>query len=191
MAERAPLQPERDKSHENHHHKAEQHEKLKETAEAGEKAEQKAKDSLETIRSNIDKEATKTAARKHEHDKDEADDQGPGQVVIDRNVKKKAYKKELHKVQSHLPKAQRSFSKFIHSGPVEAISEVGGKTVARPSGLLGGGLVAFLGTAALVLTSRHYGFTYNYFVFIALLIGGFFLGLVAEMIVRSLFKARS
>lgn len=191
MAEQSPRSHEHEKSQEAKHDKAEHREKLNETIEAGKNARHEAKDSLESIRSSIDKEATKTASKKHEQEADAQKDKGPGHVIIDRHVKGKAYKKELHRVQTHLPKSQRSFSKFIHSGPIEAISEVGGKTVARPSGLLGGGLVALVGTSVLLLVSRHYGFRYNFFVFIALLLGGFLLGLVGEMLVRSVRKTRS
>lgn len=191
MAEKTPLKYEHEKSHENKLDDHEQQEKLKETIETGKQAKHEAQDSLESIRSSIEKEAAKTADKKHEQQADEAEDKGPGTVIIDRNVKSKAYKKELHRVQSHLPKAQRSFSKLIHSRPIEAISEVGSKTVARPSGLLGGGIAAFSGTTALVLISRHYGFTYNFFVFIVLLVGGFFVGLIAELVFRSLLKSRS
>lgn len=191
MAEQTPKTHEQHKSPEGHANNAERHEKLHKTVEAGKQAKHEAHDSLEAIRSSIDKQATKTESTKQKHEADEHTDRGPGQVIIDRNIKQKAYSKELHRVRTHLPKAQRSFSRFIHSRGVEAVSEVGGKTVARPSGLLGGGIVAFGGTLALVLVSRHYGFTYNFFVFIALLITGFFIGLIIELIVRSIIKAKS
>jgi hypothetical protein len=188
MAERAPIRHEHEKAHES---SKEQNEKLKETIEAGKQAKHEAKDSLDEIRSSIEKEAAKAADKKQEQASNESKDKGPGRVVIDRNVKKKAYKKELHRIQTHLPKSQRTFSKFIHNNAVETVSEVGGKTVARPSGLLGGGIVAFLGTLGMVLVSRHYGFTYNFFVFVALLVGGFFLGLILELVIRGVLKARS
>lgn len=191
MAEQAPRKHEHQSSPENQVARHEYKEKLAHNPEAGKDAEPKAKDSIESIRSSIEKEAAKTADRKHEQQADTDKDEGPGRIVIDREVKGKAYKKELHRVQSRLPKSQRSFSKFIHSPVMEAASEIGGKTVARPSGLLGGGIAAFVGTLALVLISRHYGFSYNFFVFILLLIGGFFVGLMAELVIRALAKPRS
>lgn len=182
--EHAPKTPEHAKSHENSHER----EKLAEARKAAEQAENKAKDSIEEIRSSIEKEAEtskKTQERQEDHAKQ---DKGPGQIRLDKNLKSKAYKKELHRIQSQLPKSQRGFSKLVHNSTVETVSEVGGKTVARPSGLLGGGIAAFIGTLALVIISRHYGFTYNFFVFIALLIAGFLVGLVAELIIRGLRK---
>jgi len=191
MAEKSPQHHEHEKSHESTHDKHEQHEKLKDSIEAGKNAKNEVEDSLETIRSSIDKEADSGKHKKQEQEADAQKDQGPGHVIIDRDVKTKAYKKELHRIQSHLTRSQKSFSKFIHNPVVESVSEVSGKTVARPSGLLGGGIVALLGSGALVIISRHYGFTYNFFVFIALLIAGFFLGLVVEMFVRGIVKAKS
>jgi len=191
MSEHTPIKPEQEKSQEQHHNKAEQHEKLKDSVEAGQKAKHEAKDNLEAIRSSIDKEATETAHTEKKQETDAQQDKGPGTVIIDRTLKNKAYKKELHRVQAHLPKAQRSFSKFIHASPIEAVSQVSGKTVARPSGLLGGGIVALIGSGGLVFMSRHYGFTYNFFVFFAFLVAGFLIGLIAELIVRGVIKAKA
>jgi hypothetical protein len=63
-------------------------------------------------------------------------------------------------------------------------SEAAGRTVSRPSGLLGGGLVAFLGTTGYLYLARHIGFTYNYLVFLLLLAGGFILGVSLELLVH-------
>lgn len=188
MAERAPRSHEQQKTPEASH---EQKEHLKEQIESGEKTKHEAKDSLDKIRSSIEKETAKTELKKPGQEEQESSTKGTKGAFLDRTVKKSAYKKELHRIQGHLPKVQRQFSKVIHNSTVEAVSEVSGKTVARPSGLLGGGLVAFVGTLGLVLVSRHYGFRYNFFVFIILLVGGFFLGLVIEMVIRGLIKARS
>lgn len=192
MSERVPSQNhEKEHSAESKLSSAEHREKLQQNIEAGKQAKHEAQDQLEAIRSSIEKEAETSEHSKQEQARMEAKDKGPSQVLIDRNIRKKAYKKELHRVQAHLPKAQRPLSKFIHARPVEVVSEVGGKTVARPSGLLGGGIAAFVGTLALVLLSRHYGFSYNFFVFVLLLIAGFFVGLIIELVVRSIARARS
>lgn len=191
MSEQAPKTPELAKSPEQETPRSEKHEQLKQTPEVGEKTKHEQKDSLEAIRSSIEKEADSSEHKKHEQAADEKRDEGPTSVRVDRDLKKKAYKKELHRVQSHLPKAQRTFSKLIHTPTIESVSEVGGKTVARPSGLLGGGVAALVGSGALVFASRYYGFSYNYFVFIALLIGGFFVGLLLEIIVRAFIKPKA
>lgn len=188
MSERAPAKHENEKQHESH---GEHHEKAKQTAEAGKHAKHEAKDQIENIRSSIEKEAIKSADKKREQAEDAEQGKTHGHAIVDKNLKKKAYQKELHRIQTHLPKRQRAFSKVIHNKTVEAVSEVSGKTVARPSGLLGGGIVAFIGTLGLVIISRYLGFSYNFFVFLALLVGGFFLGLLIELVVRGVMKARS
>lgn len=107
---------------------------------------------------------------------------------IDRTVKKAAYQRELHRIQKQLSKPERGFSKVIHKPVVEAISNVGSKTVARPSGVLGGGIAALIGGAIVLWMSRHYGFRYNFFVFIALLGIGFGIGLVIEATYKAIRK---
>ena len=111
-------------------------------------------------------------------------------IAIDKTVKKAAYKKELQQIQNQLPAHQRAFSKIIHNNAVDKVSTIGGKTVARPSGLLGGSLVSLIGGVIIVWMSNHYGFRYNFFVFIALLALGFVLGVIIEAFVRSLSKVK-
>jgi len=43
--------------------------------------------------------------------------------------------------------------------------------------LLGGGILALLGTSSYLYLAKHIGFTYNYSVFLILFFGGFILGL--------------
>lgn len=155
-----------------------QQEKLKHLLDKAEKASHEYENSIETIRDNIEDEAISgKEAAAGDTGKDAQSQHVP---IIDRHVKQQTYKKTLQHVQRQLPKTQRAFSKFIHRPVVEAVSEASAKTVARPSGLLGGGICALLGSAALVWMSRHYGFYYNFFVFIALVAAGFALGVLLE-----------
>jgi hypothetical protein len=78
----------------------------------------------------------------------------------------------------------RTFSRLVHQPVVRTISAVADKTVSRPSGLLGGGLVAFMGTSAYLYLANHIGFSYNYLVFLLLLAAGFALGLALELLVH-------
>lgn len=190
MKEHAPKGQEQNRSPEHHVSDREKREHQNTKVETAIKSNEKADDSLEVIRASIEKQATKSKSEQYKDISDDAE-QGPSSVRIDRNLKQKAYKKEINRIQTHLPKAQRSFSKFIHLPAIESASEVGSKTVARPSGLLGGGLVALVGSGALLIISRHYGFSYNFFVFLVLLVGGFFVGLLIEMLVRSLIRIKS
>ena len=102
-----------------------------------------------------------------------------------RQLKEVAYARSMERVRSTLPKPARAFSKLIHTPAVDAVSEGVGKTMARPSGILAGGLTALIGSIVLVYLTRHYGFSYNYMLFIFLYIGGYCFGLVVELILRA------
>lgn len=137
---------------------------------------------IDKIQASIHKEAVsgKDLAVEHHHS-----DSQPI-LGLQRELKATAYQKTLHKVQAKLNPTERSFSRVIHQPLVESVSEVSAKTVARPSGVLGGGLVTFLGSGALLYMAKHYGFEYNYFVFIALFLAGFLVGSVMELSIRAL-----
>lgn len=105
-------------------------------------------------------------------------------------IKEVAYDRSMEKIRSTLPKPARAFSKLIHAPAVDAISEGVGKTIARPSGILGGGVAALIGSLVLVYITRHYGFTYNYLIFILLYIGGYCFGLFIELIFKT-FKRKA
>jgi len=109
---------------------------------------------------------------------------GPSQPqYINRELKAITLRRELQQLRRSLPAPERALSKVVHQPVVRAISETAGKSLTRPSGLLGGGLVAFLGTSSYVYLAKHLGFTYNYFVFFLLLVVGFIIGLLLEFIV--------
>lgn len=98
----------------------------------------------------------------------------PAQIVISR---------ELMHIRRHLTKGEKRLSKIVHQPVVRRVSEASGKTVARPSGLLGGGALAFIGTTGYFLIAKQQGMRYNYAVFLALFFGGFALGVILELMV--------
>jgi hypothetical protein len=102
---------------------------------------------------------------------------------INRELKAITLRRELQHIRRKLPVPQRTLSKLIHQPAVRAVSEGAGKTVTRPSGLLGGGVTAFVGTSIYLYIANHRGFDYNYGVFIALFVAGFVLGLCLELAV--------
>jgi len=106
--------------------------------------------------------------------------------TITRGLKLDAYKKTLRHVRGQLSASQRVLSRIVHQPTVEKISNVSAQTAGRPSGILGGAIFAFIGSVALLIISRRLGFTYNYMVFFILFIGGFFVGLIVELILRGL-----
>lgn len=102
--------------------------------------------------------------------------------TINRELKKITFKRELRHIQRRESAPDRALSKVIHQPVVRAVSDAASRTVSRPSGLLGGGIVAFLGTSGYLYVAKHYGFEYNYLIFLGLFVGGFALGLIFEVL---------
>lgn len=105
-------------------------------------------------------------------------------------MKSQTYTRTLGRIRSRLSMPDKALSKVMHNKIIEPLSEGLGKTAARPSGLLGGGIVALLGSTVLLYMAKHYGFRYNFFVFFILLAGGFIMGILAELLIRSVARLR-
>lgn len=114
----------------------------------------------------------------------------PAATLVTRDLKKQALKRELKAVRRQLPAPARAFSRLVHQPVIRLASEAAGRTVARPSGLLGGGAMAFLGTALYLTFTKYYGIPYNYSVWLLLLAAGFVLGLVLELVLWPLTRRR-
>lgn len=106
------------------------------------------------------------------------------QQTINRELKSITLRRELNGLQRKESMPERTLSKVIHQPAVRKVSEVASGTVSRPSGILGGGILAFIGTSSYLYLAKHMGFEYNFGVFILLFVGGFVLGLVLEMLVH-------
>lgn len=105
-----------------------------------------------------------------------------------KELKNIAYDRSMERVRQNLSKPERLFSKLTHHTIVDKVSAVGARTIARPSGILGGSLCALLGSLSLLYFTKHYGFEYNYLSFGVLFVGGFALGLLGEGIIWLLRK---
>ncbi|MDL2363420.1 MAG: hypothetical protein QFB86_03520 [Patescibacteria group bacterium] len=114
--------------------------------------------------------------------------EGAGQTAppqeINRELKSITLRRELNGIQRKLPAPKRALSKVVHQPVVRVASEAVGSTVSRPSGLLGGSIVAFIGTSAYLYLAKHLGFEYNFVVFLLLFTGGYIIGLLIELIVH-------
>lgn len=167
---------------------AEHHEKLKHRIESGREAEhQLAKhESLNAIKKSIEHHAV-SGKETSVGEREKPQDHTTG--MIKKSAKQDAYKQLLKSEQRKLSTPERTFSKLIHSPAVEAVSELGAKTIARPSGILGGGLCALIGSTFFVYMAKHYGFRYNFFVFLLFLGGGFVVGLMLELLLSGLRRA--
>jgi len=118
-----------------------------------------------------------------------SDEDRPEQDIrITRQDKQRAYNHTLKHVQRRLSGPSRGFSKIIHNPAVDSVSEALGKTVARPSGVLGAGLLAAAGLAVMTYFARRNGFALSGFELILFLAGGWLAGLAVEFIWRRTVK---
>jgi hypothetical protein len=151
-------------------------ERVKDQAEQGESHDH----SIDKIKASIHKEAV--SAREVTVGEHRQDSNAP-LVGMQRELKAEAYDKTIQRVRNHLNPVERNLSKVIHHPVVEPISELSSKTLARPSGILGGGIAALVGSGAVLYMAKHYGFRYNLTTFLVLLVGGFACGTLVELIV--------
>jgi len=106
--------------------------------------------------------------------------------LINKELKSLKYNRTLQSVRKDLKPSERVLSKVIHNPAVDAVSQAAEKTVARPSGLLFGGIFAFVGSSAFLWISKHYGYEYNFLLFLLFFLGGFGVGLILELLMRLL-----
>ena len=105
-------------------------------------------------------------------------------------MKSQTYARTLGRVRSRLSAQDMAMSKFMHNKVVESLSNGVSKTAARPSGILGAGIVTLLGSSVLLYMAKHYGFQYNFFFFFVLLAAGFVLGILVELVIRAYAKSK-
>jgi hypothetical protein len=117
------------------------------------------------------------------HAADETAPDVPSAVTIDPKVRATMAKREIKHLQQQENWRERNLSRVIHQPVVRAVSEGAAKTVTRPSGMLGGGLVAFLGSGSYLILAKYLHFSYNYSISLALFVGGFGFGLLLELFV--------
>ncbi len=183
--------------HEQHESDAELHEHKQHTEHLHPKHEQNAKatkhehaERLDDIRKEAEAAATKTSETLKKHTSHETAAKTENIQTINRELKDMAYRRTLTRTRRHLSAPSRAFSKVIHQPIVENVSEVASKTVARPSGILAGGIAAFLGSSLFLWIARHYGYEYNFLLFALLFVSGFFMGLLVELGLRAASRQR-
>jgi translation elongation factor EF-G len=183
MSEKAPHSHGEKSEPLNEHEAAQAHERIRHIHE---NAPEKAEKSSEEIE-KISQEALHEA-KSAEQMLDEANQGSTAEEnetpLITFELKEIAYQRLLKRARRHLPTYSRAMSKIIHQPAVDAVSEAVGKTVGRPSGIIGGGLMALVGTSIYYYLAKHYGYSYNSFVFLLLMSVGFVLGWTAEVIFK-------
>jgi uncharacterized membrane protein YsdA (DUF1294 family) len=164
----------------------EQNEKLKELVTKAERA----KDNKELI-PELTKKAEEQAISAEDYPKAEKENKQANSLFVSRELKHQTFVRTITRVRKRLPKPQRALSKVVHQPAVDAVSRIGEKTIARPSGLLGGSILAFFGSSAFLWAARHYGFTYNYLLFFLLFVAGFMIGMIIELAIAAARRKRT
>lgn len=147
-------------------------------------------EALEAIKLDIEKSALSKEDHKHKESGHGAENT-PAATYVSRELKEMGFRRTLTGARLRMKAPARAFSKMIHQPVVERVSELAAPTVARPSGILGGGIAAFLGSGTLLYISRHYGYNYNYLVFILLFVAGFVAGMTIELVVRAILRRKA
>jgi hypothetical protein len=157
-------------------------EKLDELIEKGKESRHEHAEKLNEIRHEAHEQAQSAEELLAEHTEKEKPEEGPG--LVGKDLKSLKYKRTLQSVRKDLSGPERVLSRVVHNSAVDAVSEVAGKTIARPSGLLSGAFFAFLGSSIFLWVAKHYGYQYNFLLFTLLFVAGFGLGLLLELLVR-------
>lgn len=153
----------RPKSNEHHQDKAPEH---------------RSTHNLESIHHKIEQAAHSQAELKPKYQEKTHDNHT---IYATQGLKSHMFSRTLARTRKHLNKPDRVLSKFVHNPTVNTISSLGEKTIARPSGLLAGSVVAFIGVSVFYYLSKHYGFAYNWLLIVILFIGGYALGYILEV----------
>lgn len=138
-------------------------------------------ENIHEIRSEI-KENAQTTSEILEKRLPKPESAPPEQSFANRELKEMAYQRLLNRARRKLSPYERTMSRIIHQPVINAVSETVGRSVARPSGILGGGIVAFGGTLIYYLVAKHYGYNYNFLVFLFLISLGFIAGWTLEIL---------
>lgn len=161
---------------ESHHEKVtdhfEHHEQIKDS--------EHKRDNIEQIRKNIEQHAAITEKIKLNNEIHKEPE--PSHHHITKHLKNVQFKKTLEIVRKDLKPSERIFSKIIHSKSADNISNLGEKTIARPSGIIGGAIFSILGSLIVLVTAHYIGFKTPPSLFLCLFIVGFLLGTVVEVL---------
>ncbi len=134
---------------------------------------------------NIQKSVESQAISAKEYSRGEDSESKSHPVLISKQIKNMTFVRALTRTRKRLSGPERALSKIIHNQTIDKVSEVASKTVARPPALLGGALMAFFGSIALLFVVRRFGYEYNYTIFFLLFSAGYVAGLIGESLLRT------
>ncbi len=171
-----------------HHEKEATHEISREIERIHEKLEKEVSNKAEKSE-NLDIEAASQAVERYavsSKEKIHTDRVQPSHhpIFVNKQLKDMAYSRTMTRVRKHLSLPSKALSQVVHSRLLDKPSELASKTVARPSGMLGGALAAAVGMSLLLWATRYYGYEFNYLLAGPLFIGGLFIGLGIEFMFK-------
>lgn len=161
-----------------------------ELIEAGEVAQSRQENQAENARQEIEKTIApnETSALKDTlNDAQDSENTLPdSSSYIGDDLRSIVKNREVENIRRRLPSWQRPLSRLVHNPFISSTSEIAAKSISRPSGMLGGGILAFIGTAGYYFLTRRIGMKYNYSIFFILFVGGFIVGLMLEIFIYGL-----
>lgn len=158
-----------------------QHEKIRENIEnKAERRGEVGRESIDESRDRAKELAHETKKDRHETDHTAAEKAEQAPEINPRAKRKEAYERTMIEMRGNLSPARRAFSSVIHNPVVEGVSEVAGKTVARPNAVLGGSMMAFFVVLIVFLVARHYGYPLSGSETIFAFAAGWVLGIVFD-----------
>lgn len=172
-----------------HLHKPESKEHEQRLHEQLEKRASEALDNKEKV-GELAHQATEQATSTDEIKVGETGAQQPSSQYVGQQLKNLSFERTMTRIRRQLSSPDKALSKVVHQPVVQAVSRVGEQTIARPSGLLGGSICAFVGSCVFLWASKHYGFRYNYLMFLLFFVVGFAFGLGLELATYGLRKRR-
>lgn len=138
-------------------------------------------DALEQIRERLaaihEYENTPIGANLESEDTDE-----PSVLGIQKVLKNDAFRDTMRTVRASLPSGSVLFSKIIHNPSMDRASEITSRTIARPAGLLGGGITALAISAISLILAKRYGFSYNYGTLLISFLAGYTVVTIIEIV---------
>ncbi|MFZ2125014.1 MAG: hypothetical protein WA087_02060 [Candidatus Saccharimonadales bacterium] len=99
---------------------------------------------------------------------------------INKKLTDDSYRKTMKLVQSQLPASQRHFSKLIHTGFIEKLSDIMSSSLARPNSIFLGSFFAFLITLGLYFMSKITGYSISGSEIILAFFAGWIIGLIYD-----------
>lgn len=130
----------------------------------------------------------KQALSKNEMTRSEKEHSRQHPVIIRKDIKEMQFNRTMTRIRKKLSMPSKVFSKVIHVSAIDKSSEFIGKTVARPSAMFTGSILAFVGTSALLWVTKFNGYEYNYLAVLLLFAVGMIVGVAGEGLWRLLRK---